>query len=81
MNRDDEDVDYDAEWFAALRRAADLIDEHPFLEPDVIVSALDDEFCGSVLLPSGDTALVRAVYGLFVETDRLRFSDIVEHAV
>lgn len=71
------DEEYDAEWFAALRRAVDLIDEQPTLEPDTIIAALDDEFCGGPLLPSGDTALVTAIRSNFVQMTTEKFADIV----
>ncbi len=69
---------YEADWYAAMRRAVELIEDHPFLEPETIITALDDEFAGSMILPSGDTALTKAVYTAHRETTRLAFSDLVK---
>jgi hypothetical protein len=68
---------YEADWDAAMRRADQLIEDHPHLEPDIIIAALDDEFCGSSILPSGDSQLVHTIELMHKESNRLRFSEIV----
>lgn len=69
--------EYEAAWCDALRRAVDMIDEYPFLEPDTIIAALDDEFCGGAILPSGDSALVKAIYTNHVQMNKEAFAAIV----
>lgn len=51
----------DRETDEALARARELHDDHPHLTADLILAALDDEYAGSTIWPSGSETFRKEV--------------------